>query len=169
MVENKDILKKLRKKGVNINDLQSEDFEKLIEMNIKGQVDNETIRDFLKESNVAFKIFFDGLGTFIDTHKSSSNQYIETINDYIKDLSSQAENAETDEQKEKIYQKIDSLLDRIKEEVNANRSHGEKLAWMAGSVALTLAGGAIYLATRNPDILKKGVETIAQETVKRIT
>ena len=81
----------------------------------------------------------------------------------------QAESAETDEQKDKIYQQIDSLLDRIKEEVNANRSYGEKLVLVTGSVALAIAGGAIYLATRNPEVLKKGVETIAQETVKRIT
>lgn len=169
MIENKDTLKKIKKKGIDLSNLQSEDFKTLIEMYIKGQIENENIKDYLKESNVTFKTFFDGLGAFVETHKTSSNKYIETLDDLIKDLRRQAESAETDEQKEKIYQQIDSLLDRIKEEVNANRSYGEKMVMVTGSVALALAGGALYLATRNPEVLKKGVEIIAQETVKKIT
>lgn len=169
MEESKETLKKLKKKGIDLNNLQSEDFKTLIDMYIKGQFENENIRDYLKESNVTFKTFFDGIGAFVETHKTSSNKYIETLDDCIKDLRRQAESAETDEQKEKIYNQIKSLLDKIKEEVNANRSYGEKLVLMTGSVALALAGGALYLATRNPEVLKKGVETIAQETVKRIT
>jgi len=47
-------------------------------------------------------------------------------------------------------------------------THGRTFATIAGGVALVLGGGAIFLATRNPDIMKKGLEMVAQETVKQI-
>ncbi|MCM3390611.1 hypothetical protein M3649_21235 [Ureibacillus chungkukjangi] len=167
-MENEELLKKIKNKGIDPDNLTSDDIETLIEMNIKGEFEKEVFKDYLKENNITYKIFFEGLGTFVDTHKSSSNKYLELLDYRMKDLIKQAENAKTDEQKEKLDKQIDSILDRLKEEVTANRSHGQNFAWMAGGVAIVLAGSAIFLATRNPEVFKKGVEMIAQETVKQI-
>ena len=168
IMENEAFFKKIKKKGIDPDNLTSDDIKTLIEMDIKGQFGKEIFRDYLKESNITYKTFFEGLGTFIDAHKSSSNKYLEMLDYRMKDLMKQAENAKTDEQKEKLDKQIESIIERLKEEVNANRLHGQKFAMIAGGVATVLAGGAILLVTRNPEVLKKGAEMLAQETVKQI-
>ncbi|USK60404.1 hypothetical protein [Peribacillus asahii] len=165
---NEEFLKKIKKKGIDPQNLTSDDIKSLIEMNIKGQFGKEVFRDFLKETNTTYKSFVEGLGKFIDVHKSSSNKYMEALDFRMKDLMKQAENARTPEDKEKFDRKIDDILNRLKEEAEANRSQGQKYAIIAGGVATILAGGAIFLVTRNPEVLKKGAEMIAKETVKQI-
>ena len=167
-MKNEEFLKKINKKRIDPDNLTSEDITTLIEMNLKGEFGKEIFKDYLKEGNITYKTFFDGLGTFVDTHKSSSNKYLELLEYRMKDLMKQAESAKTDEQKEILDNQIDLILDRLKEEVNENRFHGQKFALVAGAVATVFVGGAIYLVTRNSEVLKKGVEMIAQETVKQI-
>lgn len=168
-MKNEELMKKIRKKGIDPENLTSEDIKTLIEMDIKGQFGKEVFKDYLKESNTAYKTILDGLGSFIDTHVKSSEKYLEVLDYRMKNLMKQSENAKTDEQKEKLDQQIEAILDRLKEEVNENRMQGHKFALIAGSVATVLAGGAVFLVTRNPDVLKKGAEMIAQETVRQIT
>ena len=167
-METKELLKKIKKNGINTDNLTSDDVNALIEMNIKGEFGKEVFKEFLKETNTSYKTFLEGLGTFVDTHKSSSNKYLEALDYRMKDLMKQAEIAKTDEQKEALDKKIDSILDDLKEEVNANRLQGIKFAIIAGGIATVLAGSAVFLVTRNPEVLKKGVEMIALETTKQI-
>lgn len=161
-------LEKVKKEGIDTADLTSIDIKTLIEMNLKGQFENEIFRNYLKESNITYKTLIEGLSAFIDTHKPSSNKYLEILDNRINSLMKQAENAKTDEQKERLDYQIDLILDRLKKEVNENRIHSQKLALIAGSMATMIAGGALFLVTRNPEVLKKGTEMIAKETFKQI-
>lgn len=167
-METVEFLKKIKKKGVNPENLTSEDIKTLIEMNIKGQFGKEVFKEFLKEANVSYTTFIEGLKNFVDVHKESSNKYIEALNLRIEDLMEQAKNANTADEKEKLDKKIDEILDRLKQEADANRTQGQKYALIAGGVVTILAGGAIFLVTRNPEMIKKGAEMIAKETIKQI-
>ncbi|WP_175638329.1 hypothetical protein [Metabacillus schmidteae] len=167
-MENEVLLKKIQKKGIDPDHLTNDDIKTLIEMNIQGQIEKEILKEFLKESNITYKTFVEGLKTFIDSHKSSSNKYMEALDYRMKGLMKQAENANTPEDKEKVDKEIDIILDRLKEEVDSNRKHTLKVVMVAGGIGTILAGSAIFIATRNPEVLKKGVEMIAKETVKQI-
>jgi len=167
-MENEEFLKRIKKKGIDPGNLSSDDIKTLIEMSIKGDFGKDIFKEFLKETNTSYKTFIEGLKVFVDTHKSSSNKYIEALDYRMKDLMKQVENAKTEEEKEKIEKKIDTILDRLEKEANENRKQGQKYALIASGVAITLAGSAIFLVTRNPEVVKKGVEMIARETVKQI-
>ncbi|RFB12737.1 hypothetical protein DZB84_18485 [Bacillus sp. HNG] len=167
-MENVEFLKKIKKKGIDPENLTSEDIKTLIEMNIKGQFGKEVFKEFLKEANVTYTTFVEGLKNFVNVHKDSSNKYIEALNSRMKDLMEQAKNAKTADEKDRLDKKIDEILDRLKQEADANRSQGQKYALIAGGVATIVAGGAIFLVTRNPEVIKKGAEMIAKETLKQI-
>lgn len=167
-METVEFLKKIKKKGVNPENITSEDIKTLIEMNIKGQIGKEVLKEFLKEANVSYTTFVEGLKTFVNVHRESSNKYIEALNSRIEDLMEQAKNANTADEKDKLDKKIDEILDRLKQEADANRTQGQKYALIAGGVVTILAGGAIFLVTRNPEMIKKGAEMIAKETIKQI-
>ncbi|MBW9235160.1 hypothetical protein JQK62_23675 [Leptospira santarosai] len=62
----------------------------------------------------------------------------------LKDLMKQAENAETEELKEKLDKKIDSILDRLKEEADANRTHFQKTLIVSAGLGVTVIGGHYY-------------------------
>ncbi|MFB5088372.1 hypothetical protein PGC35_14395 [Psychrobacillus sp. PGGUH221] len=167
-MENKKKLNIIKNAGINQNNLTGEDIIKLIELHLTNKIDKEDLKEFLKESNVTYKTFIEGLGVFVDIHKESSNKYIESLDYRLKDLIKQAENAETEELKEKLDKKIDSILNRLKEEADANRTHFQKTLIVTAGLGASVIGGAIFLATRNPELFKKGVEMIAQESIKRI-
>lgn len=167
-MKNEEVLKKIKENGIDPDNLTSDDIKTLIEMNIKGEFGKDIFKELLKESNTSYKTFIEGLGNFINTHKSSSDKYIEALDWRMKNLAKQAENAKTEQEKEQIDKEIDKILDRIEKEADKNRGHGQKFGLIAGGIATVLAGSAIFLVTRNPEVLKKGAEIVAQETIKQI-
>lgn len=167
-MKNEDVLKKIKRKGINPDNLNSEDIKKLIEMNIKGQIENEVFKEFFQEGNITYKTFIEGLNNFVHAHMSSSNKYSEALEYRMRDLIEQAKNADTDAEKERLERAIDSVLDKLKDEAEANRGQTIKIAMIAAGVGTIITGGAIFVATRNPEILKKGVEIIAKESAKQL-
>lgn len=165
---NEEFLKQIKKKGINPDDLTSDDIYTLIELSIKGEFGKEVLKEFIKENNISYKTYVEGLGKFSVIHKASSDKYIEILDFRMKDLSKQAENVKTVEEKEKIDINIDGVLDRFEREANANRDQGRRFALIAGGMATILAGSTIFLVTRNPEVFKKGVAMIAGETVNKL-
>jgi hypothetical protein len=158
----------LKDKGIDINNISAEDIVSIIKMQVKGEFGKEIFKQLMQNSNITYKQYLDSLGKFIDNDKESSKAYQETISWLIKDLRKEAERAETEEAKEKIHAKIESLLDRMEKEVNRKREQGIKYAALAVG-ALTIVGGlGFYAITKNPALLKKGAEIVAQAAAQQV-
>jgi hypothetical protein len=167
-VEVRKLTEILKKKGIDINNISAEDIVSIIKMQIKGEFGKDIFKELMHKSNITYKQYLDSLGKFIDNDKEASKAYQETISWLIMDLRKEAESVETDEAKEKIHAKIEALLDRMEKEVNKKREQGIKYAALAAG-ALTIVGGlGFYAITKNPALLKKGAEMVAQAAAQQV-
>lgn len=161
-----DFIRQLRSMGFDEKNLSSSDLAKLFAMSVKGEFDKEVFKDFLRESNITFTKLMDGLDNFANIHKFSSDEYVLTLKMLITDLKEEAKNATTPEEKEQCFNKVLVLLDRFEKEVDNNREHGKNLALAATGAAVMVAGAAMFLVTRNPEVLKKGTAMIVKHGFK---
>lgn len=160
--------KKLLKKNIDKDNLTDENLQELIKMNAHGEVDKEVFNTFLKEANITYTTFINSLKEYSNSHMDSSNNYTLALSSRLDNLSEQAKNAKTPEDEEKLDAKIDDILNRLKQEAADNRKHSWRTTALIGGVGITVIGGAVFMATRNPEVFKKGLEMIAKETVKQI-
>ncbi|MET3697125.1 hypothetical protein SAMN05877753_1054 [Bacillus oleivorans] len=162
------LFKKINDLGMDNNNLTSEDYYDLLVLHMKGEFGKDVFKEFVKENNTTYKNFIDGLVKLTSVHETASATYLKTLEWLIKDLRKEVENATTLEEKKEIDKKIDAILDRIEKEADKNREHGRTGMLILAGVATLIMGSGIYLFTRNPELLKKGTQMIAQETVKQI-
>jgi hypothetical protein len=81
----------------------------------------------------------------------------------------QAKQTKTLEDEERIWRRIEGVLDRMKEEAEAGRGTMKTVVTIAAGVGVVVLGDAVAIATKNPELMKKGIEMVAKETVKSVT
>lgn len=160
--------KKLQKKNIDTNNLTEENLQEIIDMRTNGQINNQVFMAFLKEANVTYTTFVNSLDIYLNSHKDSSKDYVSALRSRLDNLMEQVKNAKTPEDEEKIDAKIDKILDRLKQEATDNRQHSLRATAFIGGVGVIVIGGAVFMVTKNPEVFKKGIEMIANETVKQI-
>ncbi|EDZ56991.1 hypothetical protein BCH308197_3674 [Bacillus cereus H3081.97] len=161
-----DFIRQLRSLGLDEKNLSSSDLGKLLAMSVKGEFDIEVFKNFLNESNIGLKTLLDGFSNFANLHKFSSDEYILTLKMLIIDFKEQAKNSKTKEERDEYLDRLFILVDKMKEETNANREHGTNFALAAAGVAVAAAGAAVFLVTRNPEVLKKGTTMFVKHALK---
>jgi hypothetical protein len=167
-MEREQLVEKIIDLGMNPNNLTSDNMNKLIEMQIKGEFGKDVFKEFVKENNTTYKTFVDGLGNFTKIHESASDTYSQTLKWLVEDLRKESEKATTIEEKERIDKKIDDILNRLQKESKDNKEHGLKFGALVAGVAVVGLGAGLFVFTKNPELLKKGTQMIAQESVKQI-
>ena len=140
----------------------------MFEKFLNDDIDKEMMRDYLEQHAGYYDTLMQGIKTFSQQHLSSSDKYIDAISSQLLELNKLQQHDLSAEERIHLHNKSDELLDRMKNEADKNRNHAIQITAIAAGAFAAIGGGAIYLATRNPDLLKKGIETIAQETTKRI-
>lgn len=163
------LIKKMKDLGMDPNNLSSEDYYELLKMHVQGEFGKEVFKDFIKENNVSYNSFIEGLEKLSQIHQASSSTYTETLNWLIKDLRKEIDKGVTPEERKEIDRKIADILDRLERETDKNRAHGIKLTRILGGSLLGVVGVGAYFITKNPELLKKGTEMIAKETIKQAT
>lgn len=167
-MEKEQLVEKIIDLGMDPDNLTSDNMNKLIEMQIKGEFGKDVFKEFVKENNTTYKTFIDGLDDITKIHESASDTYSQTLKWLVEDLRKESEKANTIEEKERIDKKIDDILDRLQKESKDNREHGLKFGVLKASVAVVGIGAGLYVSTKNPELLKKGAQMLVQESVKRI-
>ncbi|MEH7464753.1 hypothetical protein V7166_22710 [Bacillus thuringiensis] len=161
-----DFVRQLGSMGFDEKNLSSSDLAKLLALSVKGEFDTKVLKNFLNESNVGLKTMIDGFNNFANVHKSSSDEYISTLKMLIDDFKEQAKNSKTQEERDKYLDRLFILVDKMKEEVNDNREHGKNFALAATGVAVAVASAAVFLVTRNSEVLKKGTTMFVKNALK---
>ncbi|MEH7254288.1 hypothetical protein V7111_19380 [Neobacillus niacini] len=167
-MEREQLVEKIKDLGMNPDNLTSDDMKKLIEMQIKGKFGKDVFKEFVKENNTTYKTFVDGLGNFTKIHESASNTYSQTLRWLVEDLRKESEKATTFEEKERIDKKIDDILNRLQKESKDNKEHGLKFGKLLAGVAIVGLGAVLLVFTKNPALLKKGTQMVAQAFVNQI-
>lgn len=160
--------KKLLKKNIDKDNLTEENLQEIIKMKTHGDIDTEVFSTFLKEANITYTTFINSLKEYSNSHMDSSNNYTSALRSRLDDLTEQAKNIKTPEDEEKLDAKIEDILNRLKQESSDNRQHSWRITTFIGGIGVVVIGGAVLMATKNPDVFKKGMEMIAKETVKQI-
>lgn len=151
----------LKDKGVNNPENPNpDDMSKILD--ILSESNNEFKKDIFKEYfktvNPSVQSVIDGIKSLAKEHVSK--EYINSINKVIDQLNKEYEKAETEEEKDNIYYKIEKLLDRIKAETHEQREWLKTLGKYGLGGAVILGGIGIAIATRNTEVLKKGLQVI---------
>ncbi|WP_062231936.1 hypothetical protein [Fictibacillus sp. FJAT-27399] len=167
-MEREQLVEKIIDLGMNPDNLTSDNMNKLIEMQIKGEFGKDVFKEFVKENNTTYKTFVDGLGNITKIHESASDTYSQTLKWLVEDLRKESEKATTFEEKERIDKKIDDILNRLQKESKDNKEHGLKFGRLVAGVAVVGIGAGLFVFTKNPELLKKGTQMIAQKSVKQI-
>jgi len=167
-MEREQLVEKIKDLGMNPDNLTIDNMNKLIEMQIKGEFGKDVFKEFVKENNTTYKTFVDGLVNITKIHESASDTYLQTLNWLVQDLRKESEKATTFEERERNDKKIDDILDRLQKESKDNKEHGLKFGRLAAGVAVVGIGAGLFVFSKNPELLKKGTQMIAQEAVKQI-
>lgn len=167
-MEKEQLVEKIRDLGMDPDNLTSDNMNELIEMQIKGEFGRDVFKEFVKENNTTYKTFVDGLSNFTKIQESASDTYTQTLKWLVEDLRKESEKATTFEEKERIDKKVDDILNRLQKESKDNKEHGLKFGVLVAGVAALGLGTGLFVITKNPELLKKGAQMIAQESVKQI-
>lgn len=141
--------------GDNIVNSKLDDF-------LEDKLRTDEIIEYIKEANIGYQIFMNGLEYLYEQGNYSSKKYTDVLQSLIDDLRIQIKEATTIEEDERIWTNIHRLLDRMKEEVKRETDSKSKFLWTATTVGALAVGGVVTLVTKNPDFLKKGIETILE-------
>lgn len=158
----------MSKQPSNANDLSPLQVREMFDKFTKGEIDREMMKNYLEEHVHLFDTLVDGVKSFSNSHEKSSHDYIENIGKQIIELQKFLETNRPIDEVIKINREINDLLERLKEETNANRNHAVRFATLAAGVFCVIGGGAVFIANKNPELLKKGIETVAESTTKRL-
>ncbi|KMJ59379.1 hypothetical protein AB685_00355 [Bacillus sp. LL01] len=167
-MEREQLIEKIKNLGMNPDNLTSENINKLIEMQIKGEFGKDVLKEFIKENNTTYKTFVDGIVNLTKIHESASDTYSQTLKWLVEDLRKESEKAITSEEKDRVDKRIDEILNRLQKESADNKEHGLKFGKIVAGVAVVGLGTGIFVFTKNPELLKKGTQLIAQEAVKQV-
>ncbi|MFJ7677446.1 hypothetical protein ACIQXQ_05280 [Peribacillus sp. NPDC097198] len=168
-MDREQLVEKIKDLGMNPDNLTSDNMNKLIEMQIKGEFGKDVFKDFVKENNTTFKTFVEGLDNITKIHEYSSNTYLRTLRWLVEDLRKEAVKENTTyEEKERINKNIVDILNRLEKESKDNKEHGLKFGTLVAGVAVVGIGAGLWVFTKNPELLKKGTQMIVQNTVKQI-
>ncbi|MGI2329129.1 hypothetical protein [Planococcus sp. YIM B11945] len=165
-MENSKLTKIIKKKNIDTNNINNEDVSSLVEHYIKDDIGTEELISYMKGANVAFQTFVNGLDSFFEKGNYSSNKYTDVLQSLIDDLRVQSKEAITVEEEERIWIKIDKVLDRMKDEADRRTNIFTNLGVMTATVSAVVIGGAVTVATKNPELLKKGIEMIPKKIGK---
>jgi hypothetical protein len=163
-----DINNKLKELGKTPNNLTSEDYYQLLQMQIKGEFGKDVFKEFVKQNNTTYKTFIDGLDKFSKTHNFTNDTLSRVLEWRIKELTKERNKAKTIEEKKDFDTSIEDVLDRLERLADKNRTHKEKIIGIMAGTAIIVAGSGLYLFTKNPALLKKGAEMIGKETLKNL-
>lgn len=159
-MENSKLKKIIRKKKIDANNINNEDVSTLVDFYIKDDMATEELTTFMKEANVGYETFLDGLESIFEKGYRSSNKYTDVLQSLVDDLRVQSKEAKTVEEENRIWINIEKILDRMKEEAERGTSLITNLGGIAAGVGLTVIGGAVAIAAKNPELLKKGIDMI---------
>ncbi|MEE6452548.1 hypothetical protein RAH41_18455 [Gottfriedia acidiceleris] len=135
-MEREQLVGKIIDLGMNPDNLTSDNMNKLIEMQIKGEFGKDVFKEFVKENNTTYKIFVDGLCNITKIHESASDTYSKTLKWLVEDLRKESEKVTTFEGIERIDKKIDDILNRLQKESKDNKEHELKLGALVAGVAV---------------------------------
>ncbi|MFB5088318.1 hypothetical protein PGC35_14125 [Psychrobacillus sp. PGGUH221] len=151
----------LKDKGVkNPENPKVDDMIKIFEILSEGkdEFNKDIFKEYSKTVNPSVQSVIDGMKSFAKEHVSK--EYINSINKVIDQLNKEYEKAKTEEEKDKIYDQIERLLDRIKAEAHEQREWIKTLGKYGLGGAVILGGIGIAIATRNTEVLKKGLQVL---------
>lgn len=150
LMEQEKIIEFMKKKGIN-NPLNPTDGEamKILAMmaNTQSASDDAFFKAYFQNMTQAATAVIGGLKSFANAHVSK--EYIESINKVIDQLNKDYEKATSDEEKEKIYNRIQQQLDRIREESEDTKGFLKRLGLYACGTALAV--GAVAVTIKNKE------------------
>lgn len=165
-MENNKLKKIIRKKKIDSTNINNEDVSNIVDSYIKEDIETEELTKYMKEANVGYQTFIDGIDSFFEKGIYSSNVYTNVLQSLLDDLRVQSKEATTLEEEERVWIKIEKILDRMKDEAERGTGLITNLGKMAVGVSTLVIGGAITIATKNPELLRKGIEMIPKKIGK---
>lgn len=160
----KELKGKINNDGRNFTD---EDMSSILEDYVKDDLDKEELTSFMKGANVTYQIFMNGIDRFFEESNYSSKKYTDGLQSLLDGLKEQINDVHiTEEENERIWRNIDKVLDRMKEEAIRQNDLGKEYSFLGLGVAGLAIAGAITVVTKNPEMLKKGIEMIQTKTSK---
>lgn len=159
-MENIKLAKIIKKKKINTNSINNEDVSVLVEHYLKDDIETEELTSYMKEANVGYETFINGLDSIFEKGYRSSNKYTDVLQSLIEDLRVQSKESKTVEEEIRIWINIEKILDRMKDESEREVGLITNLGGIAAGVGLSIIGGAVAIAANNPDLLKKGISML---------
>jgi hypothetical protein len=158
-LEHKKVIDLLKTKGVkNPENPSSEDMVKIFEFFSSGrnELNKDVFKEYAKTINPSVNSVIDGLKSFANAHVSK--EYIQSVNIVIEVLKKDYEKAKTEDEKNRIYSRIQEQLDRIMQESDENREWLKTLGKYGVGAAVIIGGVGLAIVTRNTELLKRGIQ-----------
>lgn len=153
--------------NIDKDNLKDEDVSSLLEYYINDDLDKEELTSYMKGANITFRIFINGIDRFFEKSNYSSQKYTDGLQSLLDVLRERINDGNVPvEEDERIWRNIDKVLDRMKEEAIRQNDLGKDYSLLGLGVGSIAIVGAIALVTKNPEMLKKGIEMIQKKTNK---
>jgi len=155
----------LKNNNIDLSSIDSDDVEVLLKELMKGEFDKEVFSSFMKEANITLQTVTNGIKEFINQTGYASNKYSDTLSKMVEDLMERVKQAKSIEEEERLWKRIDVVLDRLQKEAEEGRSLFKTIGSAAVIAGAVVLGIGLAAATKNPTVLKEGV--IAATKFKR--
>jgi hypothetical protein len=154
----------MRELGVqNPNNPSEKDLKLIIDNYLKAQkIDQDIFTEYMKNVSPSVKELVGAVKSITKENKELSEKAINSLDRVIKMLEKEYESAKTEDQKDKIWKRIETLLQAVREEVRENRNFALKVFGIGAGAVVVLGGVGLFLATRgrNTEVIKQGVKQI---------
>lgn len=125
---------------------------------MQGEFDKEAFSAFMQEANITLQTVTIGIKEFINQTGYASNKYSDTLSKMVEDLIEKVNKAKSIEEEERLWKRIEGILDRMQKEAEEGRSLFKTIGpalMVAGVVAI---GIGVAAATKDTTLIKQGIK-----------
>jgi len=154
----------LKNKNINLSSIDSDDVKDILKELMKGEFDIEVFSSFMKEANITIQTVTVGIKELLNQTGYSSKKYTDTLSKMVEDLTEKVDKAQSIEEEERLWKRIEGILDRMQKEAEEGRSLLKTLGPAIAIAGAVVLGVGLAAATKNPSVLNDGVKAATKFT-----
>lgn len=154
----------LKNNNIDLSSINSDDVKVILKELLKGEFDKEVFSSFMKEANITLQTVTVGIKKFLNQTGYSSKKYTDTLSKMVEDLTEKVDKAQSIEEEERLWKRIEGILDRMQKEAEEGRSLFVNIRSAAAIAGVVVLGIGLAAATKNPTVLKEGVKAATKFT-----
>lgn len=130
----------IKNNKIDLSSINSDGVKVILKELLNGEFDKEAFSSFMKEANITLQTVTVGIGEFLKQTGHSSKEYTDTLSKIVEELMVKVDRAQSIEEEERLWNRIEGVLDRMKKEADEGRRNFNTIGPAAAITGVAILG-----------------------------